>query len=42
MTIIARILVWLTPIFFFINDAGPVLRAVATFNPITYFIELLH
>lgn len=42
MTVVARVAIWITPVFFFLNDTGPTLRLVATYNPFTYFIEILH
>ncbi|MBQ7978866.1 MAG: ABC transporter permease [Candidatus Methanomethylophilaceae archaeon] len=42
MSIISRIAVWLTPVFFSLDSAGPVLKTVASYNPFTYFIETLH
>ena len=42
MGIISRIAVWLTPVFFSLGDAGPLLRTVAVHNPFTYFVEVVH
>ncbi|MCQ2085597.1 MAG: ABC transporter permease [archaeon] len=42
MSIISRIAVWLTPVFFFMSETSELLRTVATCNPFTYFVEVLH
>ncbi|MCQ2079912.1 MAG: ABC transporter permease [archaeon] len=42
MIVISRIAVWLTPVFFFMNEAEGLLRTVAVCNPFTYIVEVLH
>ena len=42
MGIVSRIAVWLTPVFFSLENAGQILRTVASYNPFTYFVEVIH
>ncbi|MCQ2070616.1 MAG: ABC transporter permease [archaeon] len=42
MVVVSRIVVWLTPVFFFMNEAEGLLKTVATCNPFTYIVEVLH
>lgn len=42
MIVISRVAVWLTPVFFFINDTADLLKTVTTCNPFTYFVEVIH
>jgi len=42
MGVVSRIAVWLTPVFFTMDHAGPVLKTVASYNPFTYYLEMIH
>lgn len=41
-SIIMRLVIWITPTFFFVSEAKGILATIVWFNPFTYFVEVFH
>ena len=42
MSVAMRLVVWVTPTFFFVEDATGLLGIIVKYNPFTYFVEVFH
>lgn len=42
MSVLMRLVFWLTPTFFMVNEATGLLEAIVWWNPFTYFVETFH
>ena len=42
MSVAMRLVFWITPTFFFVNEAKGLLRAIVWYNPFTYYVEIFH
>ena len=42
MSVAMRLVVWVTPTFFFLEDAKGLLGIMVKYNPFTYFVEVFH
>ncbi len=42
MSVAMRLVVWVTPTFFFVEDATGLLGIIVRYNPFTYFVEVFH
>ena len=42
MSVAMRLAVWVTPTFFFVEDATGLLGVIVRYNPFTYFVEVFH
>lgn len=42
MSVVMRLVFWITPTFFFLSEAKGLLRDIVWYNPFTYFVETFH
>ncbi len=42
MSVAMRLVFWITPTFFFVNEAKGLLKAIVWYNPFTYYVEIFH
>ena len=42
MSVAMRLVVWVTPTFFFVEDTTGLLGIIVKYNPFTYFVEVFH
>ncbi len=42
MSVAMRLVFWITPTFFLVNEATGLLKAIVWYNPFTYFVETFH
>ena len=42
MSVVMRLVFWITPTFFLVSEAKGLLKAIVWYNPFTYYVEMFH